>query len=81
MPRNAPATRPAKHTISYQLREIIEARGLCGHAVARLAGLDEAVVRRFLSGRCAPRLDTVDRIAEALGLRLVEVAARARPRR
>lgn len=76
MAASRPATPPSKHTISYQLKEIIDARGLRGHALAKQAGLDEAVVRRFLSGRCAPRLDTVDRIAAALGLRLVEVGRR-----
>src|SRR3954451_3527209 len=70
-----------KHTLSYQLREVIEARGLTAYAAARLADLDPGVVSRFLTGERDIRLGTADRLASALGLRLVEVGrpGRARP--
>ena len=70
--------RPNKHTISYQLRELAEARGLAPYALAKLAGVDRSVVARFLAGERDIRLETADRIAAALGLRLVEVARRGR---
>jgi len=84
--RTRPAGRaagPNKHTLSYQLREIIDARGLCAYAVAKLAEIDPGILSRFLSGARDIRLATADRIAAALGLRLVEVGKvrRGRPAR
>jgi transcriptional regulator with XRE-family HTH domain len=69
--------KPARHSLSYQLREIIEARDLTAYAAARLAGIDPGVVGRFLAGVRDIRLATADRLAAALGLRLVEVGRAA----
>jgi transcriptional regulator with XRE-family HTH domain len=65
------------------LREIIEARGLTAYAAGRLADVDPGVVSRFMTGERDIRMDTADRLASALGLRLVELArkGRARPSR
>jgi transcriptional regulator with XRE-family HTH domain len=68
-----------RHCISGQLREIIESRNLSGYAVGQLSGVSPGVVARFLGGQRGLTLDTVDRIAHGLGLRLVEVATRRRP--
>jgi transcriptional regulator with XRE-family HTH domain len=75
MRKSTRAARPApgKHSLSYQLREIIEARGLTAYAAARLADVDPGVVSRFLTGTSDIRLETADRLAAALGVRLVEV--------
>ncbi len=73
-----------KHTLSRQLRDVIESRELTAYALGKEAGVDATVVGRFLSGERDLRLATADRIALALGLRLVEVAragAKARPAR
>ena len=80
MPKPKRPSAPSKHTLSYQLREIIEARGLTAYAVARLAGVDPGVVSRFLTGARDIRMETADKLASALGLRLVEVARRGRGR-
>lgn len=66
--------REVKHTLSYQLREVIESRELTAYALGKEAGVDATVVGRFLSGERDLRLATADRLASALGLRLVEVA-------
>lgn len=81
--RSRPAARvtPSRHTLSYQLREIIDARGLTAYAAGQLAGVDPGVVSRFLRGQRDIRLETADRLAAALGLRLVELARKARPGR
>jgi len=63
-----------KHSVSYQLAEIIESRDLTPYAVARAAGVDPGVVSRFLNGKRGMTLDTLDKIAAALKLRLVEPA-------
>ena len=50
--------------------------GLTAYAVGRMAGVDPGVVKRFLTGERDIRMETADRLAAALGLRLVEVARR-----
>jgi transcriptional regulator with XRE-family HTH domain len=74
---------PGKHGLPYQLRELIEARGLSAYALAKLAGVDRAVILRFLAGERDIQLATAGRLAAALGLRLVEVGRsprRAQPK-
>jgi transcriptional regulator with XRE-family HTH domain len=56
-----------------QLRDIIASRDLTAYAVGKRAGVDPGVVQRFLTNERDIRLETADRIAAALGLRLVEV--------
>lgn len=80
MKRRAKTRAGGKHTLSYQLREIIEARGLSAYAVGQMADVDPGMVQRFLTGRRDIRLETADRLAEALGLRLVELARSGRGR-
>lgn len=62
------------------MREIIEARGLTAYAAGKLAGVDPGVVQRFLTGERDIRMETADRLALGLGLRLVEVARKGRAR-
>jgi|GEM_PF-2421353 len=64
-------------TISDQLREVIASRRLSGYELGELAGLDRSIVSRFLAGRSATTA-TIDRLADVLGLRLVETATRRR---
>jgi hypothetical protein len=45
----------------------------------KLSGVSPGVVARFMGGQRGLTLDTVDRLARGLGLRLVEVATRRRP--
>jgi len=82
MKKGVKAAQPAanKHTLSYQLREVIEARGLSAYAAGKLAGVDPGVVQRFLTAERDIRLETADRLALALGVRLVEVGRAVRPR-
>jgi len=71
----AKATEPASESPSETLRRIIKARGLTAYAVAKLAGVARPdPVQRFLKNERTLRLDTFDKIAAGLGLRLVEAA-------
>jgi transcriptional regulator with XRE-family HTH domain len=79
--RRAERTGATRHNLAYQLREVIESRGLSAYAAARLAGVDPGVVSRFMTGERDIRLETDGRLAAALGLRLVEVGRRGRPAR
>ena len=70
----------SRQTLSDQLRALIDGRGLTAYAVGQLADVDPGMVQRFLTRQRGLRLDTVDRIASALGLRLAETAGRSRAR-
>jgi transcriptional regulator with XRE-family HTH domain len=59
-----------------QLRGIIEGRGLTAYAVGKMSGVNTSMVQRFLDGERDLRLESAGRIAEALGLRLVESGSR-----
>jgi transcriptional regulator with XRE-family HTH domain len=54
------------------LRRIIASRGLTAYALGKAAGVDAGVVKRFLNGERGLSLATLDKIAAALDLRLVE---------
>jgi transcriptional regulator with XRE-family HTH domain len=85
MPRAKPkkaAPRETKHVLSKQLRDIIESRGMTAYALGQESGVDPTVIGRFLADERDIRLGTADKLAAALGLRLVEVAkpkGRGRP--
>ena len=57
-------------TVSDELRAAIRASGT-SYKLAKTTGVAEAVIGRFLRGERDLRLATVDRLAAALGLRLV----------
>lgn len=54
-------------TVSQRIAGLIEQRGLKVRAVARLAGLDETVVREAMKGG-NPTARTIEKIAAALGV-------------
>ncbi len=64
------AKRKKPPTISEQLREAI-AKADSAYDLAREAGVDRSVLSRFINGKRTITLDTVDRLAEVLKLRLV----------
>ncbi len=72
MPPSEP--KPCRQVISRQLRAMIEGRGLSARALGREAGVDSAVITRFLKDERGLTLDTLDRLADVLGLRLIEGA-------
>jgi transcriptional regulator with XRE-family HTH domain len=53
---------------------VIESRGQTHTELGKLSGVDPTVIARFVAGEREIRNGTFDRIAAALGLRLVEVA-------
>lgn len=73
--------RGGRHSLSVQLRDVIESRGLGPAELARDSGVDARVIGRFVAGERTITLETADRLAAALGLRLVEVARRPAPAR
>jgi transcriptional regulator with XRE-family HTH domain len=62
---------PSPEPIDQALRAAIAARGLTAAALGRAAGVDSGVVKRYLERKRGLTLATADKLAAALGLRLV----------
>ena len=73
-PTGSTAAPTSTRTISRQLRAMIQARGRSAAELGRAAGVDRSVLNRFLADERDITLDTVDRLADVLGLRLIEGA-------
>jgi len=64
------ARRKKPTTISEQLRERIATSQLSPYELAEASGVDRSVLSRFLTGKRSLTLDTVDKLADVLKLRL-----------
>ena len=64
------ARRKKTTTLSEQLRDRIATSRLSPYELARASGVDRSVLSRFLSGQRSLTLETVDKLAEVLKLRL-----------
>lgn len=62
---------PVSVNITEQLRRAIETSGMSRFQLARLSGVSEAALSRFMSGKRSIGLDSVDKLAVVLKLRLV----------
>lgn len=65
---------PRHKTIADQLTGAIlqaERKGTTRYQLAKAAGVWQSQLTRLLAGEDKPRLDTAERIAEALGYRIV----------
>jgi transcriptional regulator with XRE-family HTH domain len=58
-------------SLSEQLRALIAAAGPSAYELARDAGVDRSVLSRFLAGQRTITLETADRLAAVLKLRLI----------
>jgi plasmid maintenance system antidote protein VapI len=67
-------------TISDQLRDSIRDSGLSVRELGKRADVDAGMIHRFLADERGLTTPSVDRLAEALGLRLAEARGRARAR-
>jgi transcriptional regulator with XRE-family HTH domain len=57
-------------TVGATIRRLREARDLSQEALARKAGLARLTVIRIETGSQSPTLDSLERVAKALGVRL-----------
>ena len=67
--------------LSDQVRKAVDASGLSRHAICLAIGLDRAVMSKFMSHKGGLALDTLDRLAAFLDLRIVVGRSRREPKR
>ena len=65
-------TSPRKETISDQLRRFIRDSGISRNQLCKLTGMDPSHLHRFYHGTGRLTNDMVDKLADALRLRLVK---------
>lgn len=65
-------TESALSPLTDQLRHAIRARSGSAYELAQVAGVDSGILSRFLRGERDVTLATADRLAVALGLKLVK---------
>lgn len=57
--------------MSDQLRNAINDSGLSRYAVCQACGIDKGTMSRFMAGEVGLSLETIDRLADYLGLQIV----------
>lgn len=62
---------PIPYSLSAALKKAMKRNSKTSYQLAKEAGLSQIMISRFLSGQRDIRLATADRLAHALGLRLV----------
>lgn len=69
-PPARPAERAGPGALSQGLREAIQASGKSVYQIAKAANVSQIVISRFLSGQRDIRMETADRLAEVLNLKI-----------
>lgn len=59
--------------VNISIRQLRDAAGISQRELAERVGVSQPAVARWESGRDVPRLDTLQRIADALGLNLAVI--------
>lgn len=57
--------------LTEQLRTAIDGSGMSRYAVAQAIELDQSTLSRFMSGKAGLSVETIDRLGDLLGLKLV----------
>jgi DNA transposition AAA+ family ATPase len=58
-------------TMTAQLRQAIDDSGLTRYAIAKATGIDESALSKFYNGQRGINTNTLDKLGECLGLRIV----------
>lgn len=56
---------------SDQLRHALDASGMTRYRIAKLTGVDQSVLSRFMAGRAGLSLEAVDKLAAVLEIEIV----------
>lgn len=63
--------RMGRKRFSDQVRDAVDASGMSRYAICKAIGLNQGAMSRFMAGNGGLSMDTLDRLAELLGLRIV----------
>lgn len=72
MPKNT----TTRKSFSDELRSAIDESGLTRYAIGQATGLDKASLSKFMSGERGLGLESIDKLAELLGLHIVRKRGR-----
>jgi transcriptional regulator with XRE-family HTH domain len=76
VPRSSPPTERVlarRRAVGVQIRQVREHHNLSQHDVCGRSGIDVATYSRIEQGHASPLLDTLIRIADAIGVDLAEL--------
>ncbi len=71
------STKPTK--FSDQIRKAVEQSGMTRYAIFKATGIDQATLSKFVHGQVGLSMDTLDILADILGLEVV--ARRRKPKK
>ncbi len=66
-----PKKTTTRKSFSDELRSAIDESGLTRYAICQAAGIDKASMSKFMSGERGLGLESIDKLAELLGLHIV----------
>ncbi len=69
-----------KKPLSDQIRAAVEASDLSRYRISKETDIDAGSLCRFIQGQVGLSLDSLDRLAECIGLRIVVDGPKAKPR-
>ena len=60
-------------TVGENIRKIRKEKGLTQKQLGKLCQMNEVQIRQYELGKANPKIETVDRIASALGVRIIDI--------
>ena len=72
--------KPKRKTLSDELREAVERSGLTRYAIWQETGIDQGTMSKFMAGARGLSLESIDKLADLLGLHVVTDAEKPRPK-
>lgn len=59
--------------IGYNIKKIIQTRGIAQSDIAKMCGITEAMLSRYIHGTSLPSIDKVHTLASVLGCRVIDI--------
>jgi plasmid maintenance system antidote protein VapI len=69
-----------RESLSDELRQAVERSGLSRYAIWQAVGIDQGSMSKFVAGERGLTLESIDKLAELLGLHIVADTERRRPK-
>lgn len=67
-------------SLSDELRQAVERSGLSRYAIWQAVGIDQGSMSKFMAGERGLTLESIDKLAELLGLHIVAESERRHPK-